>query len=372
MLSKKLIKYAGTASILLLTSCNSKTAAPPTPPAPKVTVQQVQLTDAVYYDEYPATVAALNQVDLRPQVSGFITGVHFKDGDKVRKGQLLYSIDAQLYQGNYDQALANLKVQEANVNKAQKDADRYHELDKNEAVAKQLVDNADAALEVTKKQADAARANIRAVQTGVRYTKVYAPFDGTVGISMVKTGSAVTAGQTLLNTVSTDKQLAVDFNVDQKEIYRFSLLMNGKDKDADSTFRLVFGNDVYPFPGKIALLDRAVDPQTGSIKARLIFPNKDNLLRAGMTGAIRVKNTGSTQAVIIPYKAVTEQLGEYYVYVPGDSNKVSQRKIVPGKQMGLNVIVKDGLKAGEKIVVEGVQNLREGVKVQVDTAAAKK
>jgi membrane fusion protein (multidrug efflux system) len=91
-----------------------------------------------------------------------------------------------------------------------------------------------------------------------------------------------------------------------------------------------------------------------------------------MNGTVRVKNTGSTQSVVIPYKAVTEQLGEYYVYVPGDSNKVSQRKIIPGKQLGLNVIVKDGLKAGEKIVVEGVQNLHEGSKVQVDTVAAKK
>ena len=368
MFLRSSIKYTSVTLLLLLAACSDNKTAPPPPPAPKVTVQDVLLTDAVYYDEYPATVTALNQVELRPQVSGFITGVHFKDGDRVRKGQLLYSIDAQLYEGNYDQALANLKVQEANINKAQKDADRYHELEKNDAVAKQLVDNADAALEVTKKQADAVRANIRAVQTSVRYTKVYAPFDGMIGISSVKTGSAVTAGQTLLNTVSSDNQLAVDFNVDQKEIFRFSTLINSKDKGSDSTFSLAFGNDVYPYPGKIELLDRAVDPQTGTIKARLIFPNKDNLLKSGMNGTVRVKNTGSAQSVIIPYKAVTEQLGEYYVYVPGDSNKVSQRKIVPGKQLGMNVIVKDGLKSGEKIVVEGVQNLHEGSKVQIDTA----
>lgn len=370
MFLKQFITPSGIALSLLLSACNSKTAMAPAPPPPKVTVQEVELADAVYYDEYPANVTALNQVELRPQVSGFISAVHFKDGDRVRKGQLLYSIDAQLYQGNYDQALANLKVQEANVNKAQKDADRYHELDKNDAVAKQLVDNADAALEVTKKQADAAKANIRAVQTSVRYTNVTAPFDGMIGISLVKPGSAVTAGQTLLNTVSTDNQLAVDFNVDQKEIFRFATLINTKEKGSDSTFRLAFGNDVYPYPGKIALLDRAVDPQTGTIKARLIFPNKDNLLKSGMNGTVRVKNTASAQSVIIPYKAVTEQLGEYYVYVPGDSNKVSQRKIVPGKQLGRNVIIKEGLKAGEKIVVEGVQNLHEGTKVQIDTAAA--
>ncbi|MEO6498141.1 MAG: efflux RND transporter periplasmic adaptor subunit [Mucilaginibacter sp.] len=379
-------KYIGIAAVVLAASCSEKKPTPPQAPPPvKVTVQQVNLADAVYYDEYPATVSPLNQVELRPQVSGFITGVHFKDGDRVKKGQLLYTVDQQLYSANYQQAVANSKVQEANLNLAQKDANRYHELDKNDAVAKQLVDKADAALEVAKKQADASKANIQAVQTSVNYTKVYAPFDGVIGISAGKPGSPVSAGQTLLNTVSSDKELAVDFNLDQKEIFRFTKLMNEKQKPGDSTFTLAFGGDVYPYPGKIALLDRAVNSQTGTIKARLIFPNNKNLLIAGMNGTVRVKNNASTKAVIIPYKAVTEQLGEFFVYVPGDSNKVSQRKIVLGKQIGTNVIVTQGLKGDEKIVVQGVQNLREGAIINVaeptsasappaalDTAKAKK
>jgi membrane fusion protein, multidrug efflux system len=362
MYLKQLIQYTSFAVLFLIVSCtgNKAPVTPAAPPPVKVTIQPVIVADAVYYDEYPATVNALNQVDLRPQVSGFISGVYFKDGDKVKKGQLLYSIDAQLYAANYEQAVASLKVQEANLNKAQKDANRFHELDKNDAVAKQLVDNADAALEVAHKQADAARANIQAVQTNVNYTKVHAPFDGVIGISLVKTGAAVTAGQTLLNTVSSVKELAVDFNVDQKEIFRFTTLMNEKQKTEDSTFTLAFGKEIYPFPGKISLLDRAVNPQTGTIKARLIFPNNKNLLIAGMNGTIRVKNNASSKSILIPHKAVTEQLGEFFVYIPNDSNKVSQRKIVLGKQIGTNIIVKDGLKENEKVVVEGVQNLREG------------
>lgn len=364
-------KYICFSAVLLLAACGDKKApVQQAPPPAKVTLQEVKLTDAVYYDEYPATVTPLNQVELRPQVSGFITGVYFKDGDRVRKGQLLYSIDEQLYSANYQQAIANLKVQEANVNKAQKDANRYHELDKNDAVAKQLVDNADAALEVAKKQADASRANIQAVQTNVKYTRVYAPFDGVIGISAVKTGAAVTAGQTVLNNISSDKELAVDFNLDQKEIYRFSTLMSQRQSPADSTFTLAFGNDVYPFPGKISLLDRAVNPQTGTIKARLIFPNNKNLLIAGMNGTVRVKNSASKSSVIIPYKAVTEQLGEYFVYIPNDSSKVSQRKIVLGQQIGTNIIVKEGLENGEKVVVEGVQNLREGSFITTASAPA--
>ncbi len=368
--SGKMIKYISIAAAAILVACNSKQAAPPPPPPPKVTVQEVTVTNAVYYDEYPATVNALNQVELRPQVSGFITGVHFADGARVRKGQLLYSIDQQLYAANYEQAVANLKVQEANLNKAQKDANRYHELDKNDAIAKQLVDNADAAVEVTKKLADAARANIQAVQTSVRYTKVYAPFDGLIGISNVKVGAAVTAGQTVLNTVSTDGDLAVDINIEQKDIFRFSGLLSEKTKTADSTFTLAFGADIYPYPGKIILLDRAVNPQTGTLKARLSFPNKNSLLKAGMNGTIRIKNGSGAQAVVIPNKAVTEQLGEFFVYIPGDSNKVSQRKVVLGEAIGKDIIVKEGLKQGDKIVTEGVQNLREGVKVTIAAPAA--
>lgn len=370
--SGKMIRNNGiAAAVLLLAACSSKQAAPPPPPPPKVTVQEVTLKNAVYYDEYPATVNALNQVELRPQVSGFITGVHFTDGARVRKGQLLYSIDQQLYNANYEQAVANLKVQEANLNKAQKDANRYHELDKNDAIAKQLVDNADAAVEVSKKLADAARANIQAVQTSVRYTKVYAPFDGLIGISNVKVGAAVTAGQTVLNTVSTDGDLAVDINIEQKDIYRFSTLLGEKMKAADSTFTLAFGTDIYPYPGKIILLDRAVNPQTGTLKARLSFPNKNSLLKAGMNGTVRIKNGAGEQAVVIPNKAVTEQLGEFFVYIPGDSNKVSQRKVVLGEVIGKDIIVKEGLQQGDKIVTEGVQNLREGVKVTIATPEKK-
>ncbi len=370
LFSGKILKHSGIAFLFLLTACNEKKAGPAAPPPPTVILQEAVISNAVYFDEYPATVTALNQVELRPQVSGFITGVHFADGARVSKGQLLYSIDAQLYTANYQQAVANLQVQEANLNKAQKDAARYHELDKNDAVAKQLVDNADAAVEVSQKQAAAARANIRAVQTSVRYTKVYAPFNGIIGISSVKTGAAVTAGQTIMNTVSTDGDLAVDINIEQKDIFRFSKLLSEKQQPSDSAFILAFGGDVYPYPGKIVLIDRAVNPQTGTIKARLSFPNKDNLLKAGMNGTLRIKNNSSVQSVVIPYKAVVEQLGEYFVYIPGDSNKVSQRKVVLGKPIGTNIIIKEGLQQGEKVVTEGVQNLREGIKVTIGKSAA--
>lgn len=349
--------------VLLIAACKNSSAPPITAPPPaKVTVEAVRTGSGVYFDQFPATVAPLNQIELRPQVSGFITGIHFKDGDRVRKGQLLYSIDAQLYNANYQQAVANLNVQEANLVKAEKDAERYRQLAKQDAVAAQLVDNAEAALQVARKQRDAAKANIQGVQTSVRYTKIYAPFNGLIGISQVKTGSPVSAGQTLLNTVSSDDQLAVDFNIDQKEIYRFSRMLNSK--TTDSTFTLAFGNDIYPHPGKLSFLDRAVDPQTGTIKARLIFPNKDNLLRAGMNGTVRVRANADSASLLIPYKAVNAQLGEFFVYVLGDSSKVTQTKVQLGRQLGTDVIIQSGLKEGDSVVTQGVQNLREGAVVQ--------
>lgn len=366
MLFKRIGYFTSVGCVLALVSCGGNKQQPaaqgPAPAVP-VTVIQVATTDAVYFDEYPGTVTALNQVELRAQVNGYVTGIFFKDGDRVRKGQRLYSIDQQQYEAAYQQAVANLAVQEANLVRAQKDADRYHELDKQDAIAKQQVDNADATLEAAKKQVEAAQANIRAVQTNVKYTSIYSPFDGTIGISQVKVGGPIYAGTTILNTVSSDNPMAVDFQVNQQELYRFMQLHQHGVKPKDSVFRIAFGSDVYPYPGHISLIDRAVDPQTGNIRTRLEFPNPKSLLKAGMSTTVRVKSNTGSAAVIIPYKAVVEQLGDFFVYAVTDSSTVTQKKVELGKQIGTDVIVKEGVQAGETIVTQGVQNLREGAKI---------
>ncbi len=348
---------------IIIASCGDKKSAQqqvgPTP-ATQVTVSEVKSTNVSYFDEYPGTLSALNEIRITSQVSGYVTAIFFKDGQKVNKGQRLYSIDAEVYRANYQQAEANLQVQEANLSKAQKDADRYHELDKHDAIAKQQVDYADAALEVAKKQVAAAEANVAGVRSNVNFASIQSPLMGTIGISQVKNGTAVVAGQTILNTVSTDNPVAADFAVNQKEVYRFVQMEQKGINPADSIFTISFGDDVYPYPGKIGLIDRAVDPQTGTIKVRLVFPNDKSMLKSGMNTTIRIKNNASEQATTIPYKAVTEQLGEFFVYVVGDNSKVTQRVVQLGKQIGENIIVKEGLHEGEKIAVEGVQNLHEG------------
>jgi membrane fusion protein (multidrug efflux system) len=199
-----------------------------------------------------------------------------------------------------------------------------------------------------------------------------APFNGTIGISQVKAQTAVTAGVTLLNTVSTDDPIAVDFVIDQKDIYHFTQLQHKKAPRSDSTFTLVFEtDDRYPYPGEIYFLDRAVDAQTGTLKVRLQFPNKENFLRAGMSCDVRVRNEITTPQICIPYKAVTEQLGDYFVYVV-NGNKVSQQKIIPGAHIGTTLIVKSGLKEQDRIVTEGVQKLHEGAAVQLGADSTKK
>ncbi|HEX6226747.1 MAG TPA: efflux RND transporter periplasmic adaptor subunit [Chryseolinea sp.] len=362
--------YASIGLLLLAASCGNKNQQVSQGPAPvPVVTHQVNSSDAGYYDEYPAIVRALNEVELRAQVNGYITAIYFTEGQKVRKGQKLYSIDQQQSQAAYQQALATLSVQESNLLRAEKDVERYRELGKKDAIAQQQVDYAEAAYVAAQKQVEAARATVRSVQTNVRYSTIIAPFDGTIGISMVRLGAAVTPGQTLLNTISSDDPIAADITVDQAEIYKFTQLLSAKPSKGDSTFRLSFGDQIYPHPGMISVIDRAVDPQTGTIRMRITFSNPDHALRAGMSGTLLVKSANA-KSIIIPFKAVTEQLGEFFVYVV-DSTRVSQRKVVLGKQVSRNIIVKEGLQVGETIVTEGVQNLREGTLVSIAPAAPK-
>ena len=282
----------------LLSSCSVNRAAEQKgPPAIPVAVVEVKSGNATYHDEYPATVVALNQVDLRPEVSGYITEISVQDGQHVAKGMKLYGIDQQQYQAAYDQAQANLNVAKSNLAKAQQDADRYMDLAKNDAVARQTLEHAQADLESAKMQVAAAEATVKSVETNLRYSTIYAPFDGTIGISLVKLGSAVSPGQTVLNTISSDDPIAVDCAVDEKQISRFNALLQSSTNGKDSTLMIVLPDQsLYPYPGRLSFLDRAVDPQTGTIQIRIIFPNPRRILKAGLTCNLRVVRRVQRQA----------------------------------------------------------------------------
>ena len=372
-------------------SCKQKPP-PPTPPVP-VNLDTVTAQHVVYYDKYPATTAALSQVTLLPQVQGYITGIFFTEGSLVKKGQELYEIDKRLYQAAVGSAEANLKVIQGNLAQAQQDADRYVYLNNYKAVAKQLYDHAVIALQVAKDSVKAAEEAVRTAKTNLSYAVIYAPFDGTIGFSQVKLGNMVTVGQTVLNTISTNDPMAVDFVVNEKQLAGFEQLKTGKQEGLpDSLFTILMpDNSLYPYLGKISIIDRAVDPQTGAITIRLVFPNPQHTLKVGMSCVVKVHNQDVSPQLLIPHKAIVEQMGEYFVFVVKDTvvnshadsptHKTMQRgprllafqkRVQLGQIIRPNVIIKSGINEGDRIVVDGVQLLHEGSAVTTGSDSARK
>jgi len=335
-----------------------------------VNVLDVKSKETSYYDFYPATTVALNQIEVRSELNGYVTGIFFKEGFAVKKGQRLYEIDRSKFAASYQQAEASVQIAEANLDKAQKDVDRYTFLLQKEAIARQRVDYATTDLRNAKQQVAAAKADLTKASVDLKHSIIVAPFDGTIGISTVKLGTFVTAGQTVLNTISSDDPIAVDFSVNEKEITRFMHLKNEQANTGDSIFTIMLPDkSIYKYPGKIEFFDRAVDPLTGTLKIRLQFPNPDHSLRAGMSCDLRVLSKTKGKVVIVPFKTVTEQMGEYFVYVVEDDT-ARQQKVTIGPQVGNDVIVYSGIEPGQKIVIEGIQKLRDRTPVTLGIPGA--
>jgi len=369
------IKYIKLGILILgsvtLASCGGKPApAQGPPPATPVTTYTVDEQPVTTVDTYPGVVIALNEVELRAQVGGYITAIYVKDGQRVTKGQKLYEIDRTKYQAAYNSAQANVAVAKANRDKAKKDADRYTKLAQQEAIAKQRVDYALTDLANAESQIAAAKANLASAANDLQRSIIVSPLTGTIGISQVKLGALASPGTTLLNTVSTNDPIAVDIPVNQAEIPRFIQLEKNTAAVKDSLFSIQLqDNSIYKRQGRIIAIDRAVDPQTGTIKVRISYPNEGGRLISGMNVNLQVLNKAAGNQLVIPYKAVTEQLGEFNVYVVGDSSKAAPRVIKVGTQVDQNIVVKSGLKKGEVIVVDGVQNVRPGAVVHAGSAA---
>ncbi len=330
-----------------------------------VTPYIVNEQSVAYYDVYPATVTALQQVELRSEVSGFITGIYFKEGSYVESGSRLYEIDRSKYQAVYEQASAGVAIANANLQKAQRDLDRYTSLNQQNAIAKQTFDDARTTLDNAKTQVKAAKAELDNAQTDLGHSIITAPFSGTIGFSQVKKGTYVVAGQTLMNTISSNNPTGVDFAIDSKELpYYRDIERQGKGQ-VDSTFLLMLPDGSrYASPGRLSVIARAADPQTGTIMVRVIFPNEDGKLKTGMNIRARVLNKESGRQVVIPFKAVTEQMSEYFVFqVHG--NKVKQTRIESGLNLGEYIVVLSGVQPGDTIVAEGIRNIRNGSSVKL-------
>ena len=353
--------FAAPLLVLLWAGCkdSKKDAAAAAPPPTPVSVVSAQMGTAVYYDKFQGTVVSLNNVELRAQISGFITGIFFKEGEIVKKGQLLYEIDKRKFEASYQQARANLSAAQANLTRAQKDADRYSFLLKQDAVARQTYDQAVAGLATQQSQVASARAGVESARADLSYSSIRAPFTGRIGISQVRLGAQVTPGTTLLNTISAENPMGVDIVINENSIPRFEKLQRNY---TDSTFKLQLSDGtIYPKSGVISTIDRGVNNQTGTIKVRIKFDNNGDL-KDGMSGVMQVLNSESGQRVLIPYKSVTEQMGEFFVFVSQDTI-AKQRKVVLGPRISSNVVVMSGLEEGEKVITDGFQRLRDGGKI---------
>jgi membrane fusion protein (multidrug efflux system) len=336
---------------------------PPTP----VNITEAKVAEAVYYDKYQGTVIALNTVELRSEVTGFITGIFFKEGEIVPKGKPLYEIDRRKYQAAYSQAMANLASANANLVKAQKDVDRYNMLLKNDAVARQTVDQAVAAYETSKSQVAVAKAGVLSAKTDLSYSIITAPFTGRIGISQVKLGAQVTPGSTLLNTISSEHPIGVDVVINENDIDRFYKLQKSS---TDSTFKLQLSDgSEYHKPGRVLAIDRGVASQTGTVKVRIQFPNDDDMLKDGMSCVLNVLNNDSGNRIQIPFKAITEQMGEFFVFTAQDTI-AKQRKVTLGPRVGTNIVIMKGLQAGDKVITDGFQRLRDGGKITLGNSGA--
>lgn len=321
----------------------------------------------LFYNSYPGNAVALKSVELRAQVSGYITGMYFIEGQEVREGQKLYEIDRRKYQAAYDESVSNIRIAEENLGKVQRDAGRYTDLAAQDAVAKQLYDNAMTDLNNAKHRLDAAKYQLIKATADYEYSIITAPFNGTIGFSGVKMGALASSGQTLLNTVSSDDPMGIDFDINETELMRFQELQKEVQPKNDSTFRIVLpDNSIYAYAGKISVIDRAVNSQTGTIRIRLTVPNPGRVLKPGMSCKIRVLDSHTGQRLLIPFKAVVQQLGEYFVYKVNGSS-VNQVKVSLGPKIELNVIVLDGLTGDDTIVVDGLQKLNEGSEITVSS-----
>lgn len=310
---------------------------------------------------YPATVVPLQETEIRAEVTGYVTGIFVADGAIVSKGQRLYEIDRTRYQAAYDQAKASLEIAKANLDRVQKDLQRYQTLADKDAIAKQTLDYAYTDVNNQKAQVQAAEAAVTTARTNLQRSVIVAPFSGTIGISQVRNGALVSAGTTLLNTVSSTNPIAVEFQVNEKDIATFAKLENAS--ASSQIFATLPDGSRYESAGRIATMDRAIDSQTGTLKVRATFANPSNALRAGMNTTLNVQTTSVEEEIVIPYKAVFEQLGVFNVYTVNDSSQTEVKQITLGHKVDDKVVIKSGLAAGEKIVVEGVASIRPGAKV---------
>jgi membrane fusion protein (multidrug efflux system) len=335
---------------------------------PAVEVLAVQAQDVTLTSELAGRTAPYQIAEVRPQVSGLIQARHFNEGGEVKAGQALYQIESARYESALDSAKASLAKAEASLTSTRLRAARYDELAGIEAVSKQARDDAQAALKQAQAEVLAAGAQVRAAQIDLAYTRVSAPISGRIGRSSVTPGALVTANQS--NTLATVQQLdPIYVDVTQSSVELMHLqkdLAEGRIKAQKRNVKLLLDDgSTYAHAGKLQFSEVSVDPATGTVTLRAVFPNPGRQLLPGMYVRAVVEKGVSQQSIVVPQKAVArDPKGNASVMIVGADGTVQTRPVTTGQSLGSNWLITAGLKSGDKVIVEGLQAVQPGMTVQ--------
>src|SRR6266478_1035182 len=335
---------------------------------PEVEVATVEQRNVPVYSEWVATLDGYVNAQIRPQVSGYIIKQDYEEGSLVHESQVLFEIDPRPFQATLDRAKGDLAQAQAQLGKATLDVERDTPLAEGRAIAKSQLDNEIQAKLGAQAAVESAKAAVEQAELNLEWTKVTSLVDGIAGIAQVQIGNLVGANS-ILTSVSQVDPIKAFFPINEHE-YLFAQ-SKGSAISSKHTIRF-FGTSVelilsdgsiYPQKGKVLLADRQVDPSTGTIRIVAAFPNPGNILRPGQYGRVRVETNMKKGALLLPQSAVAQSQGSYQVAVVGSDHKVSMRAVKPGETVGTMWVIDEGLKPGEQVVVEGLQNLREGTLV---------
>ena len=356
-------------------STNTSKAAPPAPPA-TVEVATVVQQDTPIYSEWVATLDGYVNAQIQPHVSGYIIKQNYKEGSVVRKGDVLFEIDPRLFKAAVDQAKAQLAQAEAQLGKAALDVERDTPLAQARAIAQSQLDTEKQAKLGAQAQVLAAKANVEQAELNLEWTKVTSLVSGIAGIAQVQIGNLV-GPSSILTSVSQVDPIKAYFTVSEQEFTdfhrRFPTEATVEEQRKRIPLQLLLADGtVYEQPGRIYFADREVNPATGAIRIAGVFPNPNNLLRPGGYGRIRASASSRTGALLVPQRAIIELQGSHQVAVVGDDNKVAIRAVTVAERVGKMWIVTEGLKAGERVVVEGLLKVRDGAPVKPVPAGSSK
>ncbi len=354
---------------LALFSCSPKPETAQAPPPPALPVAAIHLGTDTTYQEYPASIEGTVNVEIRPQVSGALDKVFVDEGAFVKAGQPLFKINEQPFRAALNNALASQHAAEGALANAQLEIDRLTPLVQNKVIADYQLKAANAAYTIAKANIEQAKANVSTAKINLGYTTINAPVSGYIGRLLKKQGSLVSPTDVQeLTQLSDVHNVHVYFSLSEKDFVSFKEQYPGatlKDKlqHLPQVNLLLSDNTTYTKPGKIDMIDGQFDKTTAAITIRASFANPDGLLRAGNTGKVRL-GLQHKDALVVPESATIEMQDKVFVFALADSNKVKKLPIDIVGKTGTNYLVNHGLKAGDQIVLSGIDHLQEGTVIQ--------